>query len=360
MAVEGFRLRRWLMENGSVEINMASSSVAAMNLSNIGSIDTDFSLGYDSSIQEDLVGYVERIYEGDTSITLSPGAQMGNFLTYSSLFERGDEVLVESPGYEPLWTAVENMGCRVKKIHRRYEDGYGIDLERLKETISKDTKGIVLTNPHNPSGVFLSFDELKGLYEIAEDNNLWLIVDEIYRDFIEDSSSAVDLGPNVVATTSLSKVYGLGGLRMGWIASTDEALIDKIDELKIKINLMNSTLSEKVTIQLLERRDSILDKIRKEAENGRDLVRGWVHGSHAVDWVEPDPGIISFPRLDIDISAEEFAIEARKHGVLVAPGEYFTEGGELTDHIRLTFGKGFSSVAEGVRRLTRVLEGCKR
>ncbi|MEF8874777.1 MAG: hypothetical protein V5A88_08960, partial [Candidatus Thermoplasmatota archaeon] len=95
---------------------------------------------------------------------------------------------------------------------------------------------------------------------------------------------------------------------------------------------------------------------RRTAEKGRSLARGWIRGTSDVEWVEPSPGIISFPRLKTDIDGEEFAKRAKEAGVLVAPGNYFSRYDDFDSHIRLTFGKKFSSVVQGFQQLSKVFE----
>ena len=147
------------------------------------------------------------------------GTSGANFLAFAALIEPGDEVLVERPTYEPLLAALGFLGARVRRFERRFENGYRLDLDEIRSLLTDQVRLVVLANPHNPSGVLLPPDEVAGLARIAAQAGAHLLVDEVYRDiwFDEAPPSHVHLGPNVLATSSLTKSYGLSGLRCGWI-----------------------------------------------------------------------------------------------------------------------------------------------
>lgn len=352
-----FPLLGWLTDLEGVRFNLASSSVKARSLSEWGSIGKDMVLGYpEDELEERVEKRIAKTYEADVYTAVTPGAQAANSLVFDVLLEQRDEVLVEDPAYTPLQTAPALKGAEVKYFKRRYEDGFELDIKKIKETCSSDTRMIVITNPHNPSGVFQRPKDLQELDSFIEENDIYLLVDEIYRDFVKGGRSSAFISNNVIVTSSLSKVYGLGGLRFGWAASKDEELIADIKTIKSHLCPNNPTITLEMGLKALEERDRYLSSARETADKGRSLARGWIKGTSEVEWVEPSPGIISFPRLKMDIDGEEFAKRAKEAGVLVAPGSYFSHDGDFDSHIRLTFGKDFTSVVQGFQQLSKIVQ----
>ncbi len=359
-----FPLIEWLSDKEDIDYNLASSTVPELTISDLtDGVDNSSPLGYgDGSYTEELKSRIARYYsltKSDVSSALAPGAQSANYLSFKSLLGQDDHVIVEDPTYLPLQIVPDSLGCEVEILERRHEDGFKLDMETLKERFTSRTKLLVLSNPHNPSGVYLE-DQMKQVQQFLEDKDAYLLVDEIFRDFNEDSTSALSLGDNVIVTSSLSKVYGLGGLRMGWAASKNEELIQSVEGLKRFVYPSEPVLSKKLALDAMDDISTLVERAREMAEKGRALVEGWIKGTNSVEWVKPGPGIISFPRLNIDVTGEELAERAREEGILVSPGSYFTRrdmGGNYDDHIRLTFGKEFGTVAQGVQKLSTVIDG---
>ncbi len=352
-----FPLVEWLSDVEGVKYNLASSSVEAITLSELGALEEHLALGYpEDELEERLEDKIANTYEEDVGTVITAGAQAANSLIVDALLDSEDEVLVEDPSYTPLQIGPELKGVDVKTFKRSYKDDFKIDLDGIKERCSSDTKMIVLTNPHNPSGVFQHPKDLREISEFIEENDIYLVIDEIYRDFVENGSSGVSISDNVIVTSSLSKIYGLGGLRLGWAVSKDEELIEKLKSVKSYLSPKGPTPTLEIGLMAFEERGRLLERARETAEKGRSLARGWVSGNSSIEWVEPSSGIISFPRLKMEIDGEEFAKRAKKAGVLVAPGSYFSQGSEFDSHIRLTFGKDFTSIVEGFQQLSKVVQ----
>lgn len=352
-----FELRAWLLENEDVTIDLASSSMDSLGLSEIGKIESNFDLGYEENLEKELQKEIrKRIYKNNAEVLTSPGTQPGNFLIMKTLLENGDEVIVEEPCYLPLQNIPKLLGCDVKILDRKYQDGFGIDAESIKKMTTEETKLLAITNPHNPSGLFLDPSDLREVQMFLEERNIPILVDEIYRDFIENSESLVSMGKNMIVTSSLSKVYGMGGSRVGWISSTNEDLIKDIKNLKLQMNLLNSNFSNKVGLFALNERERLLEKAQKLAKKNLSMVEGWIEGNSSVEWVKPSPGIISFPKLNIDFNSKEFAEDAKDNGVLVAPGQFFSSKDRFNNHIRLTFGTDTKNLAMALQRLSMVID----
>lgn len=355
MKTTTFPLRDFLVENKEVNFDLASSSVSDISVisdKNIfSSFDTGYSDEYSLELERKLVDMYGKV--NDVEIVSLPGAQISNSLVFLTLFDHGDEVLVESPNYEPLVKLPKQLGLKVKTIKRRYDNGFDLKLDELQESISKRTKAVVLTNPHNPSGVFMGKEKLSKIQQFLEERDIVLVVDEIFRDFVKDGPSALEVGRNVVVTSSFSKIFGMGGIRIGWVASRNEGLIEKIHRMKYHMNLLNSTLSERMTLNVLENRETLLTEVRALAQTNHSMVRGWIEGSKHIEWIPPSAGIISFPKFRSPCTSYELAERALKDDVLVSPGRFFSE--DCDDHIRLCFGINTQKLAIGIQKLSMVM-----
>src|SRR5438874_11746627 len=168
-------------------------------------------------------------------VTVSGGTSMANHLAMAVLLEHGDEVLIEKPTYDPLLAIAEYLGAKIKRFPRRFEDGFKIDIVELEKQIIPGTRVIVLTNLHNPSSELVEEATLRKIGELARDVGARVLVDEVYLEAMFENSppSAVSLGPEFVVTSSLTKGYGLSGLRCGWILADPEVakIIRRLDDI---------------------------------------------------------------------------------------------------------------------------------
>ncbi len=351
-----FPLRDFLTENREVRYDLASSSVREISHSESLRLKKQPGFEYTDELDKELRIKISAIYgiSTDRVIPLS-GAQVSNSLVLMTLFKPGDEIIVESPNYRPLVNLPRRLGLHVKTMKRSFEDDFRIKLDDLKGIVSDDTKAVILTNPHNPSGKYLNEDELTDIQRYLQDREILLIVDEIFKDFIEDDFSAIDLGYNVIITSSLSKVFGMGGVRIGWTASRNKSIMKKINSMKYDLNILNSTYSERLAINVIEKREVFLKEVRGLAKRNLSMVTGWVEGNEFVEWVPPTGGIISFPKLRISTDSLNLSKKAIEEGVLVAPGNFFSEEDTWDDHIRLCFGLKTEDLALGLQRLSRVI-----
>ena len=270
------------------------------------------------------------------NIVTTTGASEANFLVFSSLLNQGDEFIVEQPGYQPMWLTPEMVGAR--RIHwpRRFENKFSVDIETLNNLITEKTKLIVLTNLHNPSGVFTHHKVIKAIAEIAEDHDVYVLVDEIYLDgsfILQPSSFGL---PNVIVTSSATKIYGLGGFHSGWIIAPREITM-QCQKLKALSTGAASYPSEIMTAYILrEARGDLIKRFQKRAKTNFELLKQWMHNhTEFFEWVEPDGGILCFPKYTMDIPSVDlckYLFDSQK--LLVNPGSYFNQEG----FIRLSYG----------------------
>jgi len=283
------------------------------------------------------------------------GATTGLSLIYRTYLKPGDHVLVETPGFDLFGDLGHSVGANVDHF-RRTGPGYEVDEFEIARKIKPRTKLIVLSDLHNPSGMLLRPEAIARIARIAAERGAKLVVDEVYGDYAAPEArpvSAAHLSPNIIAVSSLTKIYGLSTLRCGWIIAADE-LIEPVRELSDHLEFGISKLSHAVAALVLEKRGRFDAYSADVLRTARPILE-----RHFAKWVAagvvegriPDYGCILFPKLvglDDTIGFSEWL--ADKYGVIVAPGEFFGAAG----HIRIGYAHAPEVLEFG---LTRFFEG---
>jgi len=262
-------------------------------------------------------------------------------------------VLVEQPTYEPLLAALGFLGARIRRFVRRFEDGYHLDLDELRAATTDRVRLVVLTNPHNPSGVALPPAEVAQVGEIAGSVGARVLVDEVYRDilFEEAPPSHVHLGPGFLATSSLTKCYGLSGLRCGWVLC-EEGLADRIRRVRDLMDAVGPVSGDTLALAAFRQLPRLVERTRSMLEPSRRLVHGFLreHGDE-LDCVVPPRSMTVFPRLKREDDSQALHDRLRRLETSIAPGHFF----ESPRHFRLGFAVPPEDVAAGLRNLSRAL-----
>lgn len=292
-------------------------------------------------------------------VLITIGAAGALFIIASSLLEKGDEIVVVRPNYATNIETPRALGAAVKYIDIRFEDGWQIDIKALKKTVSKKTKYISVTHPHNPTGACFDDATIKELVKIAERKDAWLLVDETYRDmaFGQKLPMACDYSEKVISVSSLSKTYGLPGLRTGWICCRDKKLMETFLAAKEQIYICGSILDETIAYHYLLQKDRFYPSIINDIREKFGIVKQWMEGQDSFEWVEPGGGVVCFPRIkrpfevDIDLFYE---VLMKEHGTYVGPGHWF----EMPRHyMRVGFGwPSKEELVAGLEALSRSLD----
>jgi len=270
----------------------------------------------------------------------------------------GDEAIVVWPAYQSLHEVARGTGARVV-LHELVEaDGWALDVDRLARSITPTTRLVVINAPHNPTGMLPSHAEWRALVEVVEDAGAYLLADEVYR-FLE-LGEADRLTPGADALPGrgislgvMSKSFALAGLRIGWLATRDRALLDRAARLKDYTTICSSAPSEILALIALRARDTVLERSRAIVETNLDHLDPFFdRWSSAISWVRPRGGSIGFPRLRDDLPVKRFVDDLlAAEGVLLAPGSVFGHPG---NHVRLGFGR--TDLPDALAGLERHLE----
>ena len=362
MNIPNLKLFEWLQEN-SLKSNhvFAFSNIPGLTYKEYQkytnfSIPSNFDLNKNQDLgAQELKDVLCSIYSCQpNNIVTSTGGSEANFLVFLSLLKPGDEVIVEKPGYEPLYITPKIFGAKTINWVRRIEDDFQINLEYLGDLITKKTRLIIMTNLHNPSGVLTSQKTIQQLSEFAEKKDIYLLIDEIFLDGAFNRQNSSYGLPNVIITSSMTKIYGIGGLRTGWIIAPTE-VVKKCQKAKSHTTGCSPYISEIISSHLLKNaKNHILDSYKSLAKKNLAIVKKWIlKNHHLLDWVEPHGGIVCFPKYKSNIPSVNLCNQLlNKYKVLVTPGHYFN----LDGHFRLGYGCKTPILEEGLEKLTNGLE----
>ncbi len=302
---------------------------------------------------------IASLYEtlaADDVLTFS-GAEEAIFTAANVLLRPGDHAIVTWPAYQSLHEVARATGADVTLHELHASEGWAIDVDRLRASVTPRTRLIVVNAPHNPTGMLPDAATWTAVSDIAADAGAVLFADEVYR-FLERDAGArltagADLGAHGVSLGVMSKSFSMAGLRIGWLASRDRAFLDACARFKDYLTICSSAPSEILALTALRARDRVLGRARDIVDGNLALVDALFERQAAhLRWVRPAGGPIGFPELVADVPIETFAqnlLEAE--GVLLAPGPLFGHPG---NHFRLGFGR--LGMAEGLERLEAYVE----
>ncbi len=291
------------------------------------------------------------------NVMLTVGAASALFIIHTTLLKSGDHLIVTSPNYGTNLETPRAIGCEVTKLELRMESGWKLDLEQLAALGRPSTKLISLTTPHNPTGTCLSAADLTRVLEIAATVGAHVLVDETYRDmtFGTPTPHAASLSSNVVSVSSLSKSYGLPGIRLGWLMTSDAALMQRFMAAKEQIFICGSSLDEEVAFQVMQRQAPRLEEVKAMLETNLNVLREWMRSEPRLEWIEPRGGCVCFPRIKSNVNLETFyRALLETHGTYVGPGHWF---GMPDSYFRLGFGwASLEQMRAGLQGISRALD----
>ena len=288
------------------------------------------------------------------NIVASIGTSMANFIAFSALIERGDEVLIEHPTYQPMLDIVTWLGANVQRFKRPAGKGFRLDLEELERQIRPTTKLIVLANLHNPSSAFVEEDTMRRVGELAAQVGARVLVDEVYLETLFDQSwrSAFFLGKNFIVTSSLTKAYGLSGLRCGWIL-TPADLVQRMWTLIDLTYGIPAHAAERLSVIALDHLPRIADRARVLLKRNRPLLNSFLAAQTQHLDTEPSRfGTTVAPRLSAG-RVDDFCDLLRKEfETTVVPGHFF----EAPEHFRIGIGGSTDVLEQGLERISKALD----
>lgn len=348
-----------------IDYDVGESAVKTLPLRAVPAELKDISLryGYHRGRPE-LRRIIAEQYPGlnEDNILVTTGASEANFAVVSALANPGEHVIIEHPNYPSLYEVPRSLGCDVSLFTLRYENRFRPDLDELEKLVRPDTKLISITHPNNPTGSMISREDLENIIALAENHGIPLLSDETYQLLAPKAKRlppAAVLSENAISITSMSKCYGLPGIRTGWIASQDRDLIDQCVAIREQVSISNNALSEVIAAKVLEDKAIYLQKAYQRIKTNLALLKEWMERQSDIEWIPPEAGVVCFPKIkeNISIDPEEvYRLAAEKYRTFVVPGRCFEMSSR---HFRIGFGADADELSGGLARLEKAMGDIK-
>lgn len=289
----------------------------------------------------------------EACVVAAMGTSMANYLALAALVHPGDEVLIEHPTYEPLIAVARHLGAEVRHFARRAGDGFRLDPAEVERGITPRTRAVVITNLHNPSSALADDDALRRVGEIAARAGARVIVDEVYLDALWEPAprTAFHLGERFIATNSLTKVYGLNGLRCGWVLA-EPALAERMWRMTELFNNIGVHAAERMGLAAFRDLDAIARRSRTLLDANAAALNAFYAARPELDATPHIHGTVSFPRLRTGDAEALCELLTNRYETAVVPGRFFG----APDHLRIGLGVDRATFAEGLDRLGRALD----
>ena len=346
---------RWSKTRSSPKYDLAGSNVLTCSVAELpGASEAIELFGRNDNGYQPLLEAIARRYGVRAShVTTAQGTSGANFLVCAALIGAGDDVLVESPGYDPLLAPPRMFGANIVRFSRTFEDGWALDPSRVRAAMTSRTRLIIITNPQNPTGTLSDVEALRAVGRIAAGNGAHVLVDEVYLDASgSDASVAATLGDSFITTNSLTKSYGLSGLRSGWVLSS-EAVAERLRQARDVIDGTGPIVTERLSVLAFEQLNDLIARTRRLLDTNTALVRDFLHARPELEFVYPAGGTVVFPRLRAVDNTDTLADRLmREYETAVVPGRFF----EAPAHFRLGFGGATEPLRGGLAAIGAALD----
>jgi aspartate/methionine/tyrosine aminotransferase len=286
-------------------------------------------------------------------VVTSAGTSLANHLAMAATFDPGDEVLIEHPTYELLESTAEYLGAKLRRFERRLEEGFRIDPAEVERNITAQTKLVIVTNLHNPTGAYADEATIRAVGEIAKARGARVLVDEVYLETFYGNRprTAVHLGEHFLVTSSLTKAFGLSGIRCGWVLANEE-----LTHRMWRINDLYSATpvypAEMLGVVAFDNLDRVASRAREILHVNRAALEIFLDGRRDLEVFRPEHGTIVFPKLRSGKVEEFIALLRGRYETSVVPGSFF----DMPQHFRIGIGGETEMTRVGLERLAAALE----
>ncbi len=341
----GSSYMQWAKLRSGATHNLATSGMANLPLADLGVRIEQLEInGVNAYGYEPLLDAIAQRYRVKReNVVTAMGTSLANYLALAATTEPGDEILVEQPTYDPILGAARFLDLEVRRFNRRAEENFALDADDLARSLSPRTRVIALCNMHNPSGALTPDSVLAEVGKLAEKSGAYVVVDEVYREMLFEAqpASAFHVNPErFIVTNSLTKAYGLSGLRCGWVLAPAE-VAQRIWRIHDVHAATYPFIPEWLSVVAFQKLPQIAAKMKALLDHNRQLLRDFLESRDDLDYFWPEYGTIVFPRLRQGDAAEMCGFLRRECEVSVVPGSFF----EVPDRFRI----GVGTPAQAVR-----------
>ena len=350
------------MGYGNIDCNLTESSYSDARFRDLKMDLSDLVLCYgdhagNPALRELIAADAPPLTAGEILVT--GGAASALFIIATTLLKAGDRLVVVRPNYATNIETPRAIGAGIDYVDLKFEEGFRIDVDRLAERITPGTKVVSLTCPHNPTGTMMSEQDLGRVIELVETRGARLLLDETYRDmaFGNVLPCAASLSQRAISVSSLSKTYGLPGIRIGWIACRDRELMETFLAAKEQMVICNSVVDEEIALRFMKRKAESLPRIRAGIAEHFGIMKAWMQSQKHLEWIEPAGGVVCFPRIrpDSAVNVERFyEILNGEYKTFVGPGHWFEQDRRF---MRIGYGwPGTEELRRGLANVTKALD----
>jgi aspartate/methionine/tyrosine aminotransferase len=330
---------------GNIRYNLSESSVRDRTLEELGvALPPDLLLFYGDHLGHpglrELVAAASGAGVAADDVLVTAGAAGALFMIATTLLGKGDHLVVVRPNYATNIETPRAIEADISYLDLTFEEGFRLDVDRLFALVRPETKYVSVTLPHNPTGQLIDEADLRKLVGLVERAGLRLLVDETYRDmtFGVPLPTTASLSDRAISVTSLSKSYGIPGIRVGWLVCRDRELMTRFLSAKEQIGICGSVVDEEIAYQAYANRDEWLPEVSGRIADALATMRVWMAGEQRMEWVEPRGGCVCFPRIgpDVPVDLDDFyRVLLEEFGTYVGPGHWFEQSRR---HMRVGFG----------------------
>lgn len=342
-----------------VDYDIGESGVKFFKLGQLNLNLDDVELRYTQHLgNPELRNMIAQFYENLNweNVAVTTGAAESIFSIMASLTSKEDHVIIECPNYPSFWYIPKSLERSMDLFYLKFEEQFNPNLETLEMMIKPNTKLICLTHPNNPTGSVITEEELKQIIDMVEDRNIYLLMDETYRDltFSDPLPPAASLSSNVISVSTMSKVYGVPGIRVGWSATLEPAIIEGIAKVREQTTICNSALNEAIALQLLSKKDEHLADIINRIKMNYEIVENWIKNQNNLEMILPEGGVTCFPRYKKS-SKELCRLLVEKYKTFTVPGYCFN----MDSYFRIGFGGETEELKKGLEKLDLAIDEIK-
>ena len=347
---------QWAKTRPTVKYDLALSGILSLPFADLDPSLDDLDLNGDNAY-----GYGPLI-EGLAShcgvpaeqvVTISGGTSMANHLAMAAALEHGDEVLIEQPTYDPILAVAKYFSATIKRFSRSFENDFRVDVDEIARQITSRSRLIVLTNLHNPSSALVDEETLREIGRLADTVGARVLVDEVYLEAMFEAAprSSVHLGPQFIATSSLTKGYGLSGLRCGWVLA-ESGLAQQMRLLNDLFGAVGPQPAERLSVVALAKLPKFIARAKNILESNRAVLNEFLDSREELKVVRTSAGTTSFPLLMKGQVEDLCTLLHEKHDTAVVPGRFF----ESPQHFRIGMCAEPAFFKAGVERLGAALD----
>ncbi len=283
-------------------------------------------------------------------IVAAAGTSMANHLAMAAVLEPGDEVLIEQPTYGLLLDAANYLGARVRRFQRKPETGFAVDPDEIGRLVTAQTKLIVLTNLHNPTGALIDAETLRTIGDVAARSGAHVLLDEVYLEMVWDRKRT-GLRNEFIITNSLTKAYGLSGLRCGWVVASPQ-LAQRMWRLNDLFGVNAAFPADQLSVVAFERLEKFRARAHSLLQVNRPLLDAFLDSRRDLECFRPPGGTVFFPRPRKGETEALVRLLREKFETSVVPGRFF----EMPEHFRIGIGGETAELQAGLERLGKALD----